>query len=844
MLALYHLFGGRTANELPGAEVILDAAETPQPPLAKRAVLVGTATSPGQPETKEDGTVVNTLWGDMAWQLLGKEGYALVKDADKRGVSPGSRVMVDLFRKCGGALVLIDEWVAYLRQLHEGITLPGGTLDSNLSFVQSLTEAAKSVADTLVVASLPESDIEIGGEYGQKVLERLKNIFGRIESPWRPASAEESFEIVRRRLFQPLPPENYPLRDNVLNAFSRMYREQPQEFPPVCREQEYRRRLENSYPIHPELFDRLYEDWSSMDKFQRTRGVLRIMASVIHVLWRRQDSGLLILPSSVPLDDLTVQPLLTYYLDDPWIPVIERDIDGSNSLPLQLDQENSNLGRYSATRRVSRTIFMGSAAVQHSANKGLEDRQIRLGCAQPGESVATFGDSLRRLADRAYHLYVEGNRYWYSTQQTVLRLAQDRAQEYDRDIVLEEIEKRLRKEAAARGDFVKVHACPTSTADVADDLETRLVILRPALCHSSNNEASPARMFAAELLEKHGNGPRHYRNALVFVAADKARLIELEQAVRQYLAWVSINSEAETLNLDASQAKQAATKCEQADETINQRIPETYQWLLVPTQPSPHDHVEWQQLRLQGQDTLAAKASRKLKGDGILLEQMAGVTLRLELDRIPLWRGQHVEVRQLIEDFAQYTYLPKLKSPDVLLGAVQDGVQLLSWHEDTFAYASAWDEMKQRYSGLKAGEVANILADPHTLVVKPDAAARQIEQNATIPPTEHNGNGDKGSTGENVEGKPAGFVRESESKESPPKRFHGSVCIDPERLGKAAGTIAEEVVQHMQALVGSTLEITLEITAEHTHGFPEHVVRTVSENCRSLKFKTQGFEKE
>lgn len=441
---------------------------------------------------------------------------------------------------------------------------------------------------------------------------------------------------------------------------------------------------------------------------QWMRGVLRIMASVIHVLWERQDPGLLIMPSSIPLDELTVQPLLTYYLEDPWIPVIERDIDGPNSLPLQLDQENPNLGRYSATRRVSRTVFMGSAPLQHSANKGLEDRQIRLGCAQPGESVATFGDSLRRLADRAYHLYVEGNRYWYSTQQTVLRLAQDRASQYDRDTVLEEIEKRLRKEAAYQGDFVKIHACPGSTGDVPDDRETRLVILRPELCHSSNSETSPARLSAAELFEKHGNGPRHCRNALVFVAADKARLVELEQAVRQYLAWISINNEAETLNLDASQAKQAVTKREQADETVKQRIPETYQWLLVPTQPSPTDNLEWQQIRLQGQDTLAAKASRKLKSDGILVEQMAGVTLRLELDRIPLWRGEHVEIRQLIDDFAQYTYLPKLKSPDVLLAAVQDGVQLLTWKEDAFAYASGWDEAKERYSGLKAGVVTSV----------------------------------------------------------------------------------------------------------------------------------------
>ena len=182
-----------------------------------------------------------------------------------------------------------------------------------------------------------------------------------------------------------------------------------------------------AYPIHPELFDRLYNDWSTLDKFQRTRGVLRLMAAVIHSLWERQDSNLLIMPANVPIDDPTVQFELTRYMEDHWVPVIEKDVDGANSLPLALDRENPNLGRYSACRRVSRTIYMGSAPIQKAANRGIDDRQVKLGCVQPGEAVATFGDALRRLTDRATYLYVDGKRYWYSTQPTVTRLADDRA---------------------------------------------------------------------------------------------------------------------------------------------------------------------------------------------------------------------------------------------------------------------------------------------------------------------------------------------------------------------------------------------------------------------------------
>src|SRR5208283_3876764 len=175
-------------------------------------------------------------------------------------------------------------------------------------------------------------------------------------------------------------------------------------------------RLKAAYPIHPEMFDRLFNDWSSLDKFQRTRGVLRLMAGVIHSLWEREDRSLLILPASVPIDDPAVQFELTRYLDDPWVSVLEKDVDGPHSLPLQVDRENPNLGRYSACRRVSRTIYLGSAPTLRAANRGLEDRNIKLGCVQPGESVATFGDALRRLTDKATYLYVDGKRYWYSTQ--------------------------------------------------------------------------------------------------------------------------------------------------------------------------------------------------------------------------------------------------------------------------------------------------------------------------------------------------------------------------------------------------------------------------------------------
>jgi predicted AAA+ superfamily ATPase len=855
MLALYHLFSGTPATDLPGVDELVKESGVGIPSKVKRAVFVGTQISPGNPHKKPDGTVIRTIWGEIAWQLGGKDGYKLIKEDDERATNPGARLK-ELFVKHGPCLILIDEWVAYARQLHGTADLPAGTFETQFTFAQALTEAAKAAKNTLLVMSIPASesphqradrgvtDIEVGGERGREALTRLKNAIGRVEASWRPASPDEGFEIVRRRLFQPLSGDQFVARDAVARAFVDLYGSQQQEFPSECREADYERRVKMAYPIHPELFDRLYNDWSTLDKFQRTRGVLRLMAAVIHSLWERQDGNLLIMPGNVPVDDQMVQFELTRYLDDHWVPVIEKDVDGANSLPLSLDRENPNLGRYSACRRVSRTIYMGSAPTLRASHRGIDDRQVKLGCVQPGEAVATFGDSLRRLTDRATYLYVDGKRYWYSTQPTVTRLADDRAGQLTDDQVSEEIVKRLKKQANTRADFSKVHPCVPSS-DIPDEREARLVILGPEHPHTNRDNDSPARKESGAILDSRGLSPRNYKNTLVFLAGDSNRLRELEQAVRQYLAWSSIWNDRVTLNLDQFQLRQAETKQESSDEVVDARIPETYQWLLVPSQPDPKGAVVWAELRLQGSDSLATRAAKKLKNEDSLMVQMGGVRLRTELDRIPLWTGNHVSIKQLCEYMARYLYLPRLRDEDVLIAAIQDGVSSLSWNPESFAYAEAWDEPRGRYQGLKAGTAARIIPDERSVLVHPEVAAAQIAADRPPPTTDsgtvrpNEGAIQPGASPIGVSSPGMPPVVPSTSKLG---RFHGAVQLDPIRMGRDAAKIAEEVVQHLTGLVGANVEISLEIHADLPDGAGDKLARDVTENCRTLKFTTFGFE--
>jgi hypothetical protein len=228
-----------------------------------------------------------------------------------------------------------------------------------------------------------------------------------------------------------------------------------------------------------EIFDRLYNDWSTLVKFQRTRGVLRLMAAVIHSRWEKGDRNPLILPANIAIDDPRVQFELTRYLSDNWVPVIAADVDGPNALPLRLDGDIPNLGRFAACRRVARAIYLGSAPTATAANRGVEDRRVRLGCVTPGESVAVFGDALRRLSTAATYLYHDGTRYWYSTQPTVTKMAEDRAEQLTRnpDKIVQELDKRVRADLRKTGDFPRVHPLPQSGQDVPDDMDARLVVL-------------------------------------------------------------------------------------------------------------------------------------------------------------------------------------------------------------------------------------------------------------------------------------------------------------------------------------------------------------------------------
>jgi hypothetical protein len=324
------------------------------------------------------------------------------------------------------------------------------------------------------------------------------------------------------------------------------------------------------------------------------------------------------------------------------------------------------------------------------------------------------------------------------------------------------------------GDFTRVHPLPASSADVPDDLDARLVVLGVDYAYT-REPGNAAETAAKAILETRGHTPRLYRNTLVFLAADKTRWQDLHEAIRTYLAWTSILSEKEVLDLSPHQVRQAETQKASADSTVTARMPETYQWLLVPTQGNPQAAMAWQAIRLSGQEALAVRASTKLRRDELLVTSFGATRLRLEMDRIPLWRGNYVAIKQLVDDFGRYSYLPRLKDATLLLSAVRDGCALLTWMHDAFAYAESYDETAQRYRGLRGGQHIAVMDDDAGLLVRPEVARQQI--NAETP-TLQPGGGDPGPV------TPPGPAPTPDPLAGPttplpgPRRFHGTVTCD------------------------------------------------------------------
>ena len=845
MLAVYHLATRNCSlSDLAGVSSLMDQLGVLDLPKAKVAVLDGLANSPGQ-AWMHGRQQVNTLWGELGWQLGGADGYALMKQADEAGVSPGKEELKQLMEQNAPCVILIDELVAYIRQFSDGQRLSGGTYETNMSFMQALTDSVKLVPNAIMLASLPESELEAGGPRGEVALKALEKTFGRVQALWRPVDTEEAFEIVRRRLFEPV--KSTQTRDEVCRAFADAYLQEGSKLPAETQETKYLSRLTQAYPIHPEVFDRLFEDWASIEGFQRTRGVLKLMAKMIHRLWQDGNQDSMILPASLPLYDTSSRNELVNHLPAGWDSVIEKDIDGDRAETTDIEVREPRFGQLHAARRVARTLFLGTAPASIATKqgiRGLDRARVLLGCLQPGHGTAVYSDVLNRMADRLHYLNSSGDksidttRFWFDTRANLRREMEDRKRRFDDATdVKPKIQELLRRVFATNTFIDGVHVF-TSHDHVPDDAMLRLVVLNPEQWYS-REEPKPAETAVLDFIKNNGNKPRHRGNRLLFVAPEMGVIIRMKDVARSVLAWESIVSDVreERLLIDQLQRNQADQELRSATDVLLRVVRECYKWLLCPFQPNPtviKVEVESYALNL-GMSAAANEVERVCMDSELVIKTWSPVHLREKLKSL-YWRGDHkaIAAKTFWEDSLRYIYLPRLRNQDVLNQAIRAGASSCDF------FGTAESQFEGQFEGFKFGAAVHQVADT-LLLIEPGTAKAYQESIRPIDPVKP----DPEPIGPGPGPRPGPVGPISPPPQPLPKKsksYFGAAKVNAATAKVQLMTICDEVIAHLVKDPLATVTVRVEITAEIPNGVKDDVKRNVSENAVSLRFVQSDWD--
>ena len=851
LLAVYHLASRRCAlGDLVGIPALLDQASLMDVPQAQIAVLDGTAHAPGQP-WKQGKQAIRTLWGELAWQLGKAEGFALVQESDANGTSPGKEVLVTLLARYAPCVVLLDELVVYIRQFVESQALSGGTYDSNLSFIQSLTEAAKLVPNAVVLASLPESDSQAGGPRGVSALKALEAVFNRVQALWKTVAPEEAFEIVRRRLFEKI--RDPKARDQVCRAFADAYVAEGAKVPQETQESRYFDRMLQSYPIHPEVFAQLYEEWTTIEGFQRTRGVLKLMAKVIFRLWQDNNKDLMILPGSLPLYDGSARNELIYYLGPGWDPVMDRDIDGERAETTTLEAKETRFGSVQAARRVARTVFLSSAPSSVNAKpgtRGIDRARVLLGCLQPGQTSSLYSDALNRLADQLHYMSSSGDktqdttRYWFDTRANLRREMEERKQRFgDKNEVRSRMAEVVKKLAAGAIFFDGTHIF-TPHGDVPDDGALRLVVLAPEQGYYRDD---PRLAFdgVLEYVRTNGTKPRYRGNRLLFLAPDHVALTRLRDCIRVALAWSSIVEDvaAMRLVLDNLQGEQAKKELKGAEEVLPRVARECYKWLLCPSQENPtgKPSVEVSPLNTSGA-AVGPEIERVCLDNEWVIATWSPIHLRAKLKEL-YWKADKPakKATEFWEDTLRYLYLPRLKDRGVLAQAIVKGASTRDF------FGTAYGEHDGKFDGFKLGD-SNVQLDDTLLLIESEAAKEYEAANRPPVPPAPTPPGPGSPVPTPPGPPPSGPVPPGPVPPGPTppptthKAFHGSIQINPSTAKMRLVQVAEEIISVLATDPNALLTITVEINAEFPGGASDQIKRAISENATALGFKSKTWE--
>ncbi|MBN1956153.1 MAG: ATP-binding protein [Anaerolineae bacterium] len=694
LLALYHVVAhGRQVFYLEPVAQLLAQAELEDIPTARIAAVDCAHISPSQPRRVSEGFTLHTLWGEIAYRLAGPEGYEIVRQSDEARVAPGSEALGRLFQLTGPALVLIDETLSYVTKA-SGIAVGDGFLsDQAQEFLLELTRAVNATDDVALVLTMTSSEQEQIGEAAiraAKEIDTAIRILRRTRQVEVAAEREELYEILKRRLFDTDPQQIEAQARDAAQAYWDYYRANLSDFPQEAQAPEYRELMVRAYPFHPALIEVLRDRWGSISGFQRTRGVLRLLALVIGDLYRHKHGAPLIQPAHVNLDDGEIRAELLEYVDNRggYESAIFSDIGGTDeSKAPYLDRvTGGDYARHAIAAGLVTSMFMYSHSGATQRRAAAERPQLWLSTLQPGIVPALAADALDKLERRLWYLEVREGSYRIDSQPNLNQMLVTRVDAIRQEP--EAIRERVRQaveEVAAQRPFPECRVWPAEAAAVPNSRALTLAVLSPDYAWGGDDRArQKACDFAAEVLSNVRGTFRQFKNTVVFAlpTAEGARVVE-EAAVR-LLALEGIHRQYRSGGLSAPQMDDLQNQLDQARKGLPAAVWGAYTVMLAPAGKADGEAELWERQEYgfpgyrPGEHTIAERVWRRLLEDERLLERLdPRLVSEGKGDQWRLWPAEEdkLNVATLWDYFCRFPYLPMLTGPEALQQTIAWGVQ-------------------------------------------------------------------------------------------------------------------------------------------------------------------------
>ena len=585
-----------------------------------------------------------TIWGEIERQLTGKV------DKLSGRVSHGATLLKEVIGKNQPLLILIDELLHYVDRA-DGIKVEKSTLaEQTIAFIQELGEAITGLENVCVVVTLPSSSNEqLGTERGAELFEKLKKFSGRIEDSVSPVDDVDIPNIIRTRLFQTPNEQIIDKAESIIKDFIE-YCDEEGILPEGMEKSEFRKEFEQSYPFTPQVIHVLYKRWGTMQTFQRTRGVLRLLSIVVHNMLKTEKSFISL--GDFDLSDERLRGELTRHLDDQFHGVIAQDIVGQSSGASRVNKMMpQNLWGKELGTRAARTIFMYS----HSGGittKGATEAEIMRATVSRGIESAQISSVLEKFRNQLFYLNIQDGKYLFTKEANILKIKLDKMENIaQRDI--DEAEKQLIKENTTNNRF-KVIAWPKSSKDVENSHSMKLVILRE----------NDLRLIES-IYDSVGEMPRVYKNNIFILASSEGERSKFLNSLKSKIAWEQIKNG--NIPLKDEQRKTLEQELKRENDNLKDYIKEYYSTLYIPEKTPTKNHIS---VPVSSSQTIDQIIYDYLKQESLVNEHL-GPTL---LKTLYLKENPFVETNTLYETMLRTPGERRPVTRQVLENGIREGV--------------------------------------------------------------------------------------------------------------------------------------------------------------------------